>query len=266
MAAAQAPHILLVGCGKMGGAMVRGWLEAGCAERVTILEPNPLPVSDARITHIHSANDITPADMVVLAVKPQIMADVCATLKPHIGADTPVLSIAAGQTTRAIEGYFHDGRPVIRAMPNLPAAIGKGITAAYANANGAAHKDLADMSLRAVGDCVWLDDESRMDAVTAISGSGPAYLFYLIEALSEAAQKLGLPATIAEGLARQTVIGAAALAEADAQTPVATLRENVTSKGGTTEAALSVLMDGRWQDILNDATAKATARSEELSS
>ena len=266
MAAAQAPHILLVGCGKMGGAMVRGWLNAGCAGQITILEPNPLSVSDGRITHIQTVDGIDAADIVVLAVKPQGMAEICASLKPYIGKDTPVLSIAAGQTTGVLESYFHAGQPVIRSMPNLPAAVGKGITAAYPNANGAAHKDLADTLLKAVGDCVWLDDESQMDAVTAISGSGPAYIFYLIEALEQAAIQLGLPASTASQLARQTVIGSATLADMDAGTPPATLRENVTSKGGTTAAALSVLMDGRWQDILNDATAQAKARSEELSS
>lgn len=265
MATAHAPHILLVGCGKMGGAMARGWLNAGCAGHITILEPNPLPLSDDRITHIQTASGIDGADIVVLAVKPQMMAEICASVKPHIGKDTPILSIAAGQTTGVLESYFHAGQPVIRSMPNLPAAVGKGMTAAYPNANGVAYKDLADTLLKAVGECVWLDDESQMDAVTAISGSGPAYIFYLIEALEQAAQKLGLPAATAAQLARQTVIGSAVLAEVDADTSASALRENVTSKGGTTAAALSVLMDGRWQDILNDATAKAKARSEELS-
>lgn len=260
------PHILLVGCGKMGGALLRGWLTADSADRITVLEPNELPVSDARITHIRTANDITAVDMVVLAVKPQILGDVCAMVQPHIKAATPILSIAAGQTTAAIEQYFHKDQPIIRAMPNLPAAIGEGMTAAYANISGTAHKEMVGLLLKAVGDNVWLDMENQMDAVTAISGSGPAYIFYLIEALTAAAEKLGLPAATASRLARQTVIGAAALAKADEDKSAGTLRENVTSPKGTTDAALSVLMDGRWQEILNEATARAKTRSEELSS
>lgn len=249
----------------MGGAMLRSWLNAGCAGHITILEPNALPVSNEHITHIQTVDGIDAADIVVLAVKPQVMAEICASLKSYVGKDTPVLSIAAGQTTTVLESYLHPGQPVIRSMPNLPAAVGKGVTAAFANEKAAGYTKLADTLLKAVGECVWLDDEKQMDAVTAISGSGPAYIFYLIEALDEAAQKLGLPAAMSASLARQTVIGAAALAEMDPGTPASTLRENVTSKGGTTEAALSVLMDGRWQDILNDATARARARSEELS-
>jgi pyrroline-5-carboxylate reductase len=250
----------------MGGAMVRGWLNAGCARHITILEPNALSVSDERITHIQTIGGIDAVDIVVLAVKPQVMAEICASIKPYVAAGTPILSIAAGQTTTVLESYLHPGQPVIRSMPNLPAAIGKGMTAAFANEKAADYTKLADTLLKAVGECVWLDDERQMDAVTAISGSGPAYIFYLIEALDEAAQKLGLPAAMSASLAQQTVIGAAALVEMDPGTPASTLRENVTSKGGTTEAALSVLMDGRWQEIINDATAKARARSAALSS
>lgn len=262
---AQKPHILLVGCGKMGGALLSGWLTVGCAARVTVLDPHDIAIDSPLVTHVRTLNDIDTPDIVVLAIKPQILGDVCAALKPVIKADTPILSIAAGQTSAAISRHFHDGQPVIRAMPNLPAAIGRGITAAYANQTGAPHKEAADTLLQATGACVWLKDESRMDAVTAVSGSGPAYVFYLIECLAEAGIQAGLPADIAAELARQTVIGAAALADQDDAPAPGTLREHVTSKGGTTEAALSVLMDGRWRDILSEAVAKAKTRAEELS-
>lgn len=263
MATASRPHILLVGCGKMGGALLRSWLQANIVSHVSILEPGKLPVTDPRVSHLTTIKD-DDYDMVVLAVKPQVMKEACAEIKPLIAATIPVLSIAAGQTIAALESYFHVGQPVIRAMPNLPAAIGEGITAAYANKKALPHQVIADQLFKAVGECVWLKDENQMDAVTAISGSGPAYVFYLIEALSEAAMKLGLPAAIAAQLARKTVTGSAALADVDSETPPAQLRENVTSKGGTTAAALSVLMDGRFQDLLNEATAKAAARSKEL--
>ncbi len=264
MVTAARPHILLVGCGKMGGALLRGWLQANIVSHVSVLEPGKLPVTDPRVTHLTKLKE-DDYDMVVLAVKPQVMKDACADIKPRIAATIPVLSIAAGQTIAALESYFHPGQPAIRAMPNLPAAIGEGITAAYANKNALPHQSIADQLFKAVGECVWLKEESQMDAVTAISGSGPAYVFYLIETLTEAAIKLGLPAIMAAQLARQTVIGSAALAGDDDQTPAAQLRENVTSKGGTTAAALSVLMDGRFQNLLNEATAKAAARSKELS-
>lgn len=258
------PHILLVGCGKMGGALLRGWLQSNSVSHVTVLEPGALPFTDPRIDHLKQIR-ADEYEMVVLAVKPQVMHEACAAIKPYIDAGIPVLSIAAGQTTAALESYLHPGQPIIRAMPNLPAAIGEGITAACTNKTGQDHQSVADTLLKAVGDCVWLNDESLMDAVTAISGSGPAYVFYLIEALSDAAEKLGLPAAIAGQLARQTVIGAAALAGMEDKISAGELRENVTSKGGTTAAALSVLMDGRLANILNEATAKAAARSKELS-
>lgn len=264
---ASKPHILLVGCGKMGAALLRGWLETGSIAHVDVLEPNPLPFADPRVARLNSANEIDPAfDMAVLAVKPQILRDVCAVIKPHVIANKPVLSIAAGQTAAAIEQCFHAGQSVIRAMPNLPASIGHGMTGAYANKAAAAHIDTADALLRAVGECVWLKEETLLDAVTAVSGSGPAYVFYLIECLQEAAIMAGLPKDMAGVLARQTVMGAGALAAEEKDLSATTLRENVTSPGGTTAAALSVLMDGRWQDILTEAVLKAKARSEELSS
>lgn len=264
MSAPARPHILLVGCGKMGASLLRGWLQSNSITQATVLEPGELPFSDPRIDHIRAMRP-DEYDIVVLAVKPQILKDVCAMLKPHIAADLPVLSIAAGQTLAALECYFHAGQPVIRTMPNLPASIGEGMTAACTNEAGRPYKDTADALMNAVGECVWLEDETAMDAVTAISGSGPAYVFYLIEVLTDAAKKLGLPDRIAAQLARQTVIGSAALAGTEGDVPAGTLRENVTSPNGTTAAALDVLMDGRFAEVMKEATAKAAARSKELS-
>ena len=179
---------------------------------------------------------------------------------------TPILSIAAGQSLANFAAYFEPERPVIRAMPNTPAAIGKGMSVAIPNNHATeAHRRIAQNLLSAAGEFLWLESESQMDAVTAVSGSGPAYVFYLMEALAKAATEAGLPEDQAMILARQTVIGSAALAERDASPP-GLLRRNVTSPGGTTEAALAVLMDGRFEEIMTKAVAAATARSKELSS
>lgn len=256
----------LMGCGKMGSAMLRGWLDAGLT-RVDVLDPAPLPPAFAAARHHTDSRNFTgPWDMLVIAVKPQIMAEACAALAETLPGTTPVLSIAAGQTISRFKTYFCGRQPVIRAMPNTPAAIGKGITVACASPEVTeAGKNTARSLLAATGAVVWTDDEALMDAVTAVSGSGPAYVFYLIEALSEAGRKAGLPDDLALALARQTVIGSAALAEADAATPAATLRRNVTSPGGTTEAALNILMDGRLQKLFDDAIEAARDRSRALS-
>lgn len=260
-------HIALVGCGKMGGAMLRGWMDSGVG-RIDVLEPNDLPVPiTANVTHHRDASSFTGAwGMVVIAVKPQVMKDVCEKLSTNLSAATPLLSIAAGQKIAAFQTYFDAAQPVIRTMPNTPAAIGKGMIVACASPQiNAQHRIMAEALLHNLGLTLWTNNESDMDAVTAVSGSGPAYVFYLIEVLSEAGMKAGLSADVAATLARQTVIGSAALAEADEKLSAARLRENVTSPGGTTEAALRVLMDGRWQEILTSAIVAATERSKELS-
>ncbi len=258
-------NIALVGCGKMGGAMLRGWLDAGI-KHVDVLEPHALPVTDPRITHHADVSTLNgPWDMIVVAVKPQVMKEVCEKLSTKLSAATPVLSIAAGQKIAAFQTYFAPAQPVIRTMPNTPAAIGKGMIVACPSPQiTAQQRAIADALLHNLGTTLWTNDESDMDAVTAVSGSGPAYVFYLIEALSEAGRKAGLSDEMASVLARQTVIGSAALAETDAELSAARLRENVTSPGGTTEAALRVLMDGRWQEILTSAIVAATNRSKEL--
>jgi pyrroline-5-carboxylate reductase len=270
-----AATIALIGCGKMGGAMLRGWIDARTAGHIDVLEPHGLPLSLSALTPepvtVHGSaaiflrNANKHPDVVVLAVKPQIMDEVCAAIAPGIPKQALVLSIAAGKPVAAYERAFGADQPVVRVMPNTPAAIGKGMSVAVANAHvSAEQRALAHELLSAVGKVEWVRDETMMDAVTALSGSGPAYIFLLIETLAKAGEKAGLPPDMAMTLARQTVIGSAALAESDAQTPAATLRENVTSPGGTTAAALEVLMNGELQDIYNRAISAAVKRGQEL--
>lgn len=258
-----------MGCGKMGGAMLRGWREAGLRD-VEIFDPHPLSEEFKDLGRHESLSDFSSLashmDMLVLAVKPQVMKEVCKQLAPGLPEDLPVLSIAAGQGISSFQGYFSAGQPVIRAMPNTPAAIGKGITVACPSAGvTAGQKDIAERLLSAVGEVLWTANEGDMDAVTAVSGSGPAYVFYFMEALAKAGEAAGLEADFAMKLARRTVIGSAALADFESAVPAATLRENVTSPGGTTQAALEILMDGTFQDSLDKAVQAATKRSKELS-
>lgn len=265
--------IALAGCGKMGSAMVRAWLSSGIAAHIYILDPNGLPpelIGGNNVTYC--ANEpiflghLESCDAMVIAIKPQGMNDFCNVIKTHLPRAITVLSIAAGQSIKNFQSHFGQSHPIVRAMPNTPAAIGKGITAACASASvNDDQKQMAHDLLAALGLVEWLDDETRLDAVTAVSGSGPAYVFYLIEALAEAGTKAGLFPDLAMTLARQTVIGAAALAENEDTIPAAQLRQNVTSPNGTTAAALEVLMDGRLQSLMDEAIAKAAARSKELS-
>ena len=270
--AAHTPyHAVLVGCGKMGGAMLRAWLslDDSLVHHIDVIDPAPLSdtlADDARVHHMmdYTRGESVP-DILILAVKPQILKDATSTIAQNLDDKTLVLSIAAGQSLATLEEIFGQTRPVIRTMPNTPAAIGEGISVSIANAHVTAeHKTMAERFLGAVGQNQWVDDEALMDAVTALSGSGPAYIFYLIEALANAGETIGLEADMAMMLARQTVIGSAALAAHEEQTSPAILRQNVTSPGGTTQAALDILMDGRFQDILNETLLAAQARSKEL--
>ncbi len=262
-------EIALIGCGKMGGALLRGWQSAGVLKHAHVLDPAGAP-SGKNITHYKDAAAFVKAkpeaNIFVLAVKPQVMDETCKSIASAIPGDALIISIAAGQTISSFEKRLGAKRPVVRSMPNLPASIGKGITVAVTNKNvSAAQKIQADIVLQAAGAVAWVADETLLDPVTALSGSGPAYVFLLIEAMAVAGTKAGLAADLAMKLARQTVIGAGALAEADS-TPAATLRRNVTSPGGTTEAALKVLMDkGEFQNLLDEAIAAASARARELS-
>lgn len=263
------PHILLVGCGHMGGALLDGWMAAHIDADLCVLEPHDLPQWFQAIHHIKSVADLKTSqapDAVLLAVKPQILQAVCADLRPYLPATTLIISIAAGQTMRAIGEWFDPAQPVIRAMPNTPAAVGKGVSVLIANPHvDEKQKSLAEILFRTAGIVEWIGDEDLLNAVTALSGSGPAYVFYLIEALAEAGSKSGLDAALAMRLARQTVIGAAALADHAHETVTQELRRQVTSPGGTTEAALKILMKGELQALMTQAIAAAKKRGEELS-
>jgi pyrroline-5-carboxylate reductase len=263
--------LVLVGAGKMGGAMVHGWLDAGLpASSLTILEPNPSPdiaalTSDRRIA-LNPRVAASAPGMLVLAIKPQSLDQVAPQISHLAGDCTLVLSIVAGKTIANLMARLPQARAVVRAMPNTPAAIGRGVTAAFANADvGAGQMRWCERLLSAVGTFSWLDNEDAIDAVTAISGSGPAYIFALTEALAAAAEKLGLPAEMSMSLARGTVEGAAELMRSESATSPATLRRNVTSPGGTTAAALAVLQGpAGLNDLMARATAAAHARATEM--
>lgn len=266
--------LVLVGCGRMGGALLKGWLARGVRrEAVRVIDPNP---PEWLATQGIEANGAPPPDpaVLVLAVKPQMMDDVLPTLAAATGQEmgqgagqgaTLVVSVAAGVTLAALGRAFSEAA-IVRTMPNTPAAIGQGITAIIGNARAdAAALDLAEALMAAVGRVVRLEDEAQMDAVTAVSGSGPAYVFHLIEALAAAGRAEGLPGDLALDLARATVAGAGALAVAEDEDPAA-LRENVTSPNGTTAAGLSVLMDegGGLTPLVTRTVAAAAERSREL--
>jgi pyrroline-5-carboxylate reductase len=260
--------IALAGAGKMGGAMLTGWLAGGLdPKRVVVIEPSPSPeiaaLAAKGIRLNPPAKDTGTVETLVVAVKPQSFRDAGAVLKPFAGPATLVVSIMAGATIASISGVC--GGAVVRAMPNTPAAIGRGITVAVAAGNvSAAQRTVADALLRATGAVEWVDDETLMDAVTAVSGSGPAYIFLLAEELARAGVEAGLPAELATRLARETVAGSGELLRRS-EASSATLRQNVTSPGGTTAAALEVLMgpDG-MQPLMIRAIAAATRRSREL--
>lgn len=258
--------IALAGAGKMGGAMLTGWLAGGLdPARVVVIEPQPSSEISALAAKGIRLNqkDAGTADTLVLAVKPQMFREAGPGLKPLVGPSTLVVSIMAGTNIAALEQVC--GGMVVRAMPNTPAAIGRGITVAVAAKNvSAAQRATADALLRATGSVEWVDDEGLMDAVTAVSGSGPAYVFLLAEELARAGVEAGLPAELATKLARETVAGSGELLHRS-DLDSATLRQNVTSPGGTTAAALEVLMgkDG-LQPLMIRAIAAATKRSKEL--
>lgn len=263
--------LVLVGAGKMGGALLEGWLRFGLDPKsVAVIEPNPSPQISAlaaRGVRLNAdAAALPDAAAIVIAVKPQIAMDVLPTLTSMISARTVVVSIMAGRTLEFLSATLPRSCALVRAMPNLPAAIGRGITVAVAKHTTRAERDLARGLLAAAGVVEWIDDEALMDAVTAVSGSGPAYVFLLAETLAQAGAAAGLPAPLAEQLARETIAGSAELLHQSALDPT-TLRQNVTSPGGTTAAALEVLMGkGGLAALMNQAVAAATRRSRELAS
>lgn len=266
--------LILVGAGKMGGAMLLGWLERGLDPAATyILDPAPAPaiteLTKERGINLATKPEDLPADaaVMVLAVKPQIMDDVLAQVSGAVASNTVVLSIAAGKTLASLAGHLGSDTAIVRSMPNTPAAIGRGITVACASATVSdRQKEICVGLLQAAGTVAWTEDEALLDPVTAVSGSGPAYVFLLAECLEEAGVQAGLDRGMARLLARETVSGAGELLH-QSDEDAAVLRQNVTSPGGTTAAALEVLMaSGGVQELLTKAVKAASERSRELSS
>ncbi len=263
--------LVLVGCGKMGSALLEGWLARGVdATKIAVIEPTPAPEITALLAQHQvklnpSALTINDAEVVILAVKPQVIMEVLPNLLPLMATKPLVVSIAAGKTIATFEAAFGKATSIIRTMPNTPAAIGRGITAIVGNANVSNRQlKLAEELLAATGEVVQVDNEATIDLVTAVSGSGPAYVFLLAETLAAAGEKAGLPKELAVRLARATVAGSGELMR-QSGVDAAILRQNVTSPNGTTYAALQVLManDG-MQQLMNRAVEAAAQRSREL--
>lgn len=264
--------LVLVGAGKMGGALLEGWLSVGLdPSGAAILDPKPAPEIEALCgRHGIALNPPTaslqPPQAVVLAIKPQSLDEAASMIDRLIGPETLIVSILAGKTIRDLRRRVPHARAVVRAMPNLPASIRRGATGAFANSEASEpQKAMAHALLASVGSVEWLGSEALLNAVTAVSGSGPAYVFFLTECLARSGEDAGLPADLAARLARATVVGAAQLL-AQSDQPPEQLRRNVTSPGGTTAAALDVLMAAPGLDpLMRAAVSAAKRRSEELS-
>lgn len=262
----NAGGLIILGCGKMGSALLQGWLANGLApSSVYVLEPHPSDWVRATGVHLNTDLPAKPA-MALLAVKPQMMGEALPRLQALGGGGTVFVSVAAGTSLVTLEDTLGAGSPIVRVMPNTPAAVGRGISAVIGNDRVTPEAlDLADHLMQAVGQTVRLENEAQMDAVTGVSGSGPAYVFHLIEALAAAGVAQGLPEEMAMQLARATVCGAGELAQQSDES-AAQLRINVTSPGGTTAAALAELMnpDQGFPPLLARAVKAATDRSKEL--
>jgi pyrroline-5-carboxylate reductase len=262
-------HLVLLGAGKMGSAMLEGWFKRGMSPRkLIVLEPQPSKAVKALVrrgVRLNPKGKPTVAAAIVIAVKPQSAPEAVPPLRSYVGRDTLVVSIMAGRTLGFLENVLPSGAAIVRAMPNTPAAIGRGITTAVPNRRvSARQRKQANELLASIGAVEWVHDERLMDAVTALSGSGPAYVFLLAEAMTRAGISAGLPADLAERLARETVAGSGELLHRS-DLDAATLRQNVTSPGGTTAAALEILMGpGGFAELLTKAIAAATRRGREL--
>lgn len=265
--------ILLVGCGRMGEALASGWLTQGRdPDTIMIVEPNQDFASHLitkGVKFFSTADELTPNDIptvVIFAVKPQAMDEVVPAYRRFVSSAV-FISIAAGKTIGYFESILGVNAAIVRVMPNTPAAVQRGIAGAIGNTNvTSAQCNACTALIEAVSELHWLENENQIDFVTAISGSGPAYVFLLAECLAETGRKLGLPDKLAERLGRVTVSGSGELLHRSEEDLV-TLRQNVTSKGGTTEAALNLLMaeDG-LQTLMNNAVKRAAERSKELAS
>jgi len=266
------PKLLLIGAGRMGGAMLEGWLRQGLpTSDIAVVDPFPsdrmkaLAANGLRL--LPALDALGPVDAVILATKPQTLDDAAALLKAVVAPETLLISVVAGKTIADLRERAPAARAIVRAMPNTPAAVGRGITGCAASPEATEmQRRLTTSLLESIGRVEWLESEALIDAVTALSGSGPAYVFHLVEAMAEAGERAGLPADLAMRLARATVEGAGELLHSQPGTPAAELRRNVTSPGGTTAAALEVLMaDDGLTPLLARAVAAAKRRAGELS-
>ena len=271
-AAGMPASLALVGAGKMGGAMLEGWLKLGLDPRgVSVLDPHVTgemqALCKAHGVALNPIAAIAAPEVVVLAIKPQMLDAAAPGLQALFGPQTLLVSIVAGKTSGDLAARLPPARAIARAMPNTPASVGRGITGVFAAPGvSAAQKAMADVLLKAIGQVVWVGDEGLIDAVTAVSGSGPAYVFYLAECLAKAGVAAGLPSEVAMQLARATVEGAGELMYRAASTPLSQLRVNVTSPGGTTAAALEVLTGPQGlEPLMMAAVAAAKRRAGELS-
>jgi pyrroline-5-carboxylate reductase len=265
-------RLLLIGAGKMGGAMLEGWLKQGMhPAQITVVDPVPSDrmreLAQRGLRLSPSSGEISKADVIVLAIKPQMLDTATGLLQSVITPDTLLISILAGKTIANLRERAPAARAVVRAMPNTPAAVGRGITGCAASSETTeAQKAFATSLLTSIGRVEWVDHEDLIDAITALSGSGPAYVFHLVEAMASAGKEAGLPADLAMRLARATVEGAGELLYREPDTSAAVLRQNVTSPGGTTAAALEVLMaDDGLTPLMVEAVAAAKRRAGELS-
>lgn len=259
-----------IGGGNMARSLIGGLVSAGYpADALSVADPNESIRTalttdfgiNASIENQHIADQ---CDVVVLAVKPQVMKEVATTLRTGQRQHQLFLTVAAGIRTASLAKWLGEDAPIVRAMPNTPSLVQSGATALFANAHvSTEQRDLAESIMRAAGLVQWVEDESLMDAVTALSGSGPAYLFLVMEAMEKAGQALGLPAETARLLTVQTAFGAAKLALEIEEDP-AVLRENVTSPGGTTERAIQVLREEGLEDLFGKALRAARDRAQEL--
>ena len=265
--------LLLVGAGKMGGALLAGWLARGLDPRQVFIRDPALSETMGAFAATHGISASAapalpePPAVVVIAVKPDVTETILPDIASLIGPDTVVLSVAAGRTSKNLSRHLPERAALVRAMPNTPVSIGEGITVCFANASVTPEqRETCDALLSAVGEVVWVEDEALLDPVTAVSGSGPAYVFHLAECLEQAGIDAGLPPELAAKLARATVSGAGALLKQSGH-DAATLRTHVTSPKGTTAAALEVLMDeDALKELLTRAVAAASKRSRDLSS
>lgn len=261
--------IALVGAGQMGGAILQGWLKMGLSpHRVVVFDPKPSVVMQEMLAQLNiSLNPLSAKpDVLMLAVKPQMALEVMNDMRPYVGANTVVLSVMAGTTLAKMAGVFGENQPIVRTIPNTPASVGRGITAAFANSHvNETSRALCNTLLTSIGRVEWVEGEGLIDVATAVSGSGPAYVFLLAESLGKAGAAAGLPLDLSMRLARATVEGAGELLYKSPAIDASRLRENVTSPKGTTYAALEVLMGDEGLDaLLKEAVAAATKRSREL--